>query len=236
MYNAKNLLAYTDVDLEIIYKAGCRKIYVGAESGSQEVLDIINKKETVEENFAVAQSLRRHHITTVFSTMVCLPMNPEKDLKLTLNMIRKAKLLDEQLEILIFYYTPFPQTPLYNLALTSGFIPPPTLEAWSNYTMFNSDLVWHKKHFKHRLEYYYNYFFPFYNKSIVEIAPPELKSVVKLFLNTFFKLNRWRFRSNFFYFPFEARLMLFFVRRYNKKHNTRFCFSGTWSFYENRYF
>ena len=234
--HAKNLLNYTDEDFETIYKAGCRKVYIGAESGSQEVLNLINKKETIEDNFAVVQRLKKNHITTVFSTMVCLPLHPESDLKLTLNMIKKAKLSDDNLEILIFYYTPFPQTPLYNLALEKGFIPPSDLEAWSDYSMFNPCIFWHKKCFKRDLEFFYNYYFPFYNKSVIEITPPELKNIVRLFLKTFFILNRWRFRNNFFYFPFEAYLMLYFVKRYNIKHKTRFCFSGTWSFFENRYF
>jgi len=234
--HSRNLLNYSDKDFEIIYKAGCRKIFMGAESGSQEVLDIINKKETVENNFAVARLLKKHNIRTVFSTMVCLPLNPENDLKLTLNMIREAKLIDENLEILIFYYTPYPQTPLYNLALNNGFTPPSSLEEWSNYTMFNSKLAWHKKHFKNILECFYNYYFPFYNKSIEKITPLELKSIVKLFIRIFYKLNGWRFRNNCFLFPLDAWLMLYFLKRYNKKHKTLFCFSGTWSFFENRYF
>ena len=234
--HAKNLLTFADDDFKTIYKAGCRKIYIGAESGSQEVLDLINKKETVEDNFSVLKLLKKHKIITVFSTMVCLPSNPQKDLNLTLNMIRKAKLIDPLLEILIFYYTPFPQTPLYEMALKNGFVSPTTPEEWSNYTMFNSRLPWHRKYFKKRLEYFYNYYFPFYNKSIEQIAPNELKSTVRIFQKLFFKLNRWRFKNNFFQFPFEAGAMLFFVNRYNKKNNMRFCFSETWSFFENRYF
>jgi len=234
--HAKNLLTYTDEDFKTIFKAGCRKVYIGAESGSQEVLDLINKKETIEDNFAVLKLLKKHAIITVFSTMVCLPSNPETDLNQTLDMIRKAKLIDSRLEILIFYYTPFPQTPLYETALKNGFIPPSNLDEWSYYTMFNSHLPWHKKHFKKRLEYFYNYYFPFYNKSIVQIAPNELKSKVRIFQKLFLSLNRWRFKKNFFHCPFEAIAMLYFVKRYNKKNNARFCFSETWSFFENRYF
>jgi len=234
--HARNILTYTDNELELIYKAGCRKVYIGAESGSQKVLDLINKKETVEDNFEVINRLKKHNIITVFSTMVALPTEPEKDLKLTLDMLRKGKLLASNLEVLIFYYTPFPETPLYKLALKKGFIPPKNTYEWSFYTMFSPNIPWHKKYFKKRLEYFYNYFFPFYNKEIINITPKELKKTTSLFLNLFWKLNRWRFRKNFFSLPFEAQLMLYFVKRYNQKYKQRFCFSGTWSFFENRYF
>jgi len=234
--HACNLLLYTDEELSLIYKAGCRKVYIGAESGSQDVLDLINKRETVADNFKVLNKLMKHKIITVFSTMVALPACPEIDLNLTLDMIRKGKLIDERLEILTFYYTPYPETSLYKIALLHGFDAPKTTEEWSGYTMFNSKLPWHKKYFKKKLEYFYNYYFPFYNKSIIESTPFELKKITKLFIFLFFNLNKWRFRYNNFGFPFEAKIMLYFVRRYNRKYKQRFCFSGTWSFYENRYF
>ncbi|OQA01911.1 MAG: Radical SAM superfamily protein [Bacteroidetes bacterium ADurb.Bin408] len=234
--HARNVLMFSDSDINLLYKAGCRKVYIGAESGSQKVLDLINKKDTVEDNFAVLKTLKKHQIITVFSTMVALPETPVEDVKMTLNMLRKGKLIDKDLETLIFYYTPFPETPLYALALAHGFKPPQNTAGWSNYTMFNTEIPWHKKHFRKKLEYFYNYYFPFYNKQVLNLAPDELKMYVRVFLSLFGRLNRWRFKLNFFIFPFEARLMLYFVKRYNRTYGKRFCFSGTWSFYENRYF
>ncbi len=234
--HARNILMYSDEELSLMYKAGLRKVYIGAESGSQKVLDLINKKETVEDNFDVLKKLKKHQISTVFSTMVALPLEPKNDLKMTLNMLRQGKLIDEKLEALIFYYTPFPETPMYDMALNHGFKPPENLEEWSTYTMFNTEICWHKKYFRKKLEYFYNYYFPFYNKEIIQISPSELKKTTSFFLKLFWKLNRWRFRYNYFLFPFEAKLMLYMVKQYNKKYKQRFCFSATWSFFENRYF
>lgn len=234
--HARNVLMFSDEDLNLLYKAGCRKVYIGAESGSQKVLDVINKKETVEDNYAVLQKLKKHRIVTVFSTMVALPGAPEEDLKMTINMLCKGKLIDENLEALVFYYTPFPETPLYATALAYGFKPPQNTDGWSTYTMFSSDMPWHKNRFKKELECFYNYYFPFFNKMVISWAPDELKKITRLFVVLFGRINRWRFKNNFFYFPFEAYLMLRMVKRYNKKYGKRFCFSGTWSFYENRYF
>jgi len=45
----------SDIDhetLQAMYDAGCEMIYVGVESGSQRVLDLMNKKNTVEKNAA----------------------------------------------------------------------------------------------------------------------------------------------------------------------------------------
>ncbi|MBC8552797.1 MAG: B12-binding domain-containing radical SAM protein [Candidatus Brocadiales bacterium] len=54
-------------------RAGCVEIGVGVESGSQKILDIVNKKETVEQNSAFVELCKQVGITANVFIMIGLP-------------------------------------------------------------------------------------------------------------------------------------------------------------------
>jgi radical SAM superfamily enzyme YgiQ (UPF0313 family) len=54
-------------------KAGCVEIGVGVESGSQKILDIVDKKETVEQNAAFVELCKQVGITANVFIMIGLP-------------------------------------------------------------------------------------------------------------------------------------------------------------------
>ena len=56
------LKKYTDDDIRLIYRAGCRDIRLGAESGDQKTLDMINKKIKVKNTLEVVKLLKKHKI------------------------------------------------------------------------------------------------------------------------------------------------------------------------------
>lgn len=116
------LKKYSDTDLQLIKLAGCRSIRFGVESGDQEVLDRINKNNRVADCLQIAKRLDEFNIRCVFFIMLAFPWNPDKDLKLTLKMLGRAKLLNSSLEAGINFFIPLPSTPLYDEALKYGFM------------------------------------------------------------------------------------------------------------------
>jgi len=119
------LKSYNDDDIKLMYDSGCREIYIGAESGDQYVLDIISKETKVEDNLKFVEVLSKHGIIPRFAVMICLPMNPARDVELTFEMVKKAKLINPSLVVGISFYTPYPGTDLFDLACENGFTPPP---------------------------------------------------------------------------------------------------------------
>lgn len=59
--------------LEIMHKAGCRRIYYGIESGSQEVLDSLNKGITIDQVKSVINTSRELGIKTLGFFLVGVP-------------------------------------------------------------------------------------------------------------------------------------------------------------------
>ncbi len=64
--------------LTAMRRAGCVEIGVGIESGSQKILDVVNKKTTVEQNTAFIQMCREEGIETNAFIMIGLPGESEE--------------------------------------------------------------------------------------------------------------------------------------------------------------
>jgi radical SAM superfamily enzyme YgiQ (UPF0313 family) len=75
--------------LKLMHRAGLSAVYIGAESGSQRILDMLNKNISVED---IEQSIRlckKHNIKTYCSLIVGIPGETIEDYLMTEKMIKK---------------------------------------------------------------------------------------------------------------------------------------------------
>lgn len=75
----------------LLKEAGCRRIHFGAESGSQKVLDAMNKGTRVPQIHRVAQVCRDLDIETYFYMMVGYPGEELEDLQLSVKLLRESR-------------------------------------------------------------------------------------------------------------------------------------------------
>lgn len=216
------LKLFSEEEVKLLYRAGCRQMYVGAESGDQDMLDLISKNTKVEDNYRFVQVLKKQNIVPMFSAMVCFPVNPEKDIDATLDMIRTAKLEDLSLRTRVFFYTPYPGTELYERALDKGFQPPMELSQWGSHTFRKFRAPWGKIEQVWKIEIFVNFYLPMTNPDYYKIAPKKLKLPLYIINKTFFPIAYLRFKLNFFKFPFEAILFLKILRVFNKVMKTQY--------------
>jgi radical SAM superfamily enzyme YgiQ (UPF0313 family) len=101
---------YSDETFAAIKRAGCAMIFFGAESGSDWVLNEMQKGITTEQTLAIAQRTYQFGIIPEFSFVIGNPNDPERDTRETLHFIRKIKRINPDSEIIIQHYTPTPQT------------------------------------------------------------------------------------------------------------------------------
>ncbi|MEK6794972.1 MAG: radical SAM protein [Spirochaetota bacterium] len=217
------LRLFSDNEVGLFHQAGCRQIYIGAESGDQAVLDRVAKDATVDDNYKFVEVLNRHHITPLFSTMICLPMDPGKDMQLTLDMIRKAKLIDRSLRSRIFFYTPYPGTELYDEAVKKGFLPPGRLEDWATHTLRKFHAPWWTRDYRWQLEIFANFYLPLVNPNYYRMAPKSVRPIAYLVNKLFGPIAYLRFKFNLLMFPIEAILFLLSLRFFNRIFHTHFC-------------
>lgn len=131
----RQLAKLDDGFYKLLKQSGCYRILIGAESGSQTILDYINKKATVEDILLFAGKCQKHQIIPVLSFICGFPKSPIDDLKETVLFINEAKRINRNTIIKLFFFTPYPGSSLYQEALQNGFHPPTSLEDWSRYTL-----------------------------------------------------------------------------------------------------
>ncbi len=90
-------------------RAGCENIWMGAESGSQKILDAMDKGTTVEQIHNATHLLKRHGIHPSFFIQFGYPGETKEDIMKTIRMINE--LLPHEIGISVSY--PLPGTTFY---------------------------------------------------------------------------------------------------------------------------
>jgi anaerobic magnesium-protoporphyrin IX monomethyl ester cyclase len=90
-------------------RAGCDNSWMGAESGSQKILDAMDKGTTIEQIAESTRLLREHGIRPGFFIQFGYPGETREDIDLTIRMINR--LLPDELGISVSY--PLPGTVFY---------------------------------------------------------------------------------------------------------------------------
>lgn len=71
-------------------KAGCKTVWIGAESGSQKILDAMDKGDTVEDIYHAAQLLQANGIEVGFFLQFGYPGETWEDVQKTMKMVREC--------------------------------------------------------------------------------------------------------------------------------------------------
>ncbi|MFH1454209.1 MAG: radical SAM protein [Armatimonadota bacterium] len=103
--------------LHLMKKAGCLQVEFGFESGSQRMLDIMNKKHKVEDYYRVAKTAHGCNMRFQCNLIIGYPGEKEDDLIKTIDFIREIKPTVTQVSCL----WPLPGTRVYKELLTKGF-------------------------------------------------------------------------------------------------------------------
>lgn len=114
--------------INLIKVTNCSRILMGMESGSDGILEMIDKRVTSAELRKVARIITEQGIIGSFTFIVGFPGEKHKDIQKTLKLVEYVHGLSEQHETRIHIFAPYPGTPLYGTALENGFVVPRSLE------------------------------------------------------------------------------------------------------------
>ncbi|MFN8242460.1 MAG: radical SAM protein [Ferruginibacter sp.] len=85
-------------------RAGCENVWMGAESGSQKILDAMDKGTTVEQIFQATRLLKKNGIHPSFFIQFGYPGETEEDIRKTIRMI--TTLLPHEIGVSVSYPLP----------------------------------------------------------------------------------------------------------------------------------
>jgi anaerobic magnesium-protoporphyrin IX monomethyl ester cyclase len=122
---------------QLMVKAGVKRLHVGIESGSQRILDLINKNETIDKFLEANKKISAYPITALYTFMMGLPTETINEFAQSIRLA--TRLTDENTRAVKTFniYTPYPGTKLYDTCRQLGLIPPKNLEGWASFNYRN---------------------------------------------------------------------------------------------------
>jgi len=123
--------------LNLMVRAGVKRVSVGVESGSQRILDLIKKDLAVETIIEANLKLIPYPIVPVYLFMMGLPTETPEDFARSVRLA--IRLTDENPRAVKTFniYTPYPGTELYELTVQLGLREPGRLEDWARFNFRN---------------------------------------------------------------------------------------------------
>ncbi len=204
----------------LVKESGCTDLFVGAESGLQEGLELVNKMSSVEDTVRVIKLARKYDLEIAPSFIVGLPFDYYKEAKTEKQRMRLVNkelkalfdVLDicyptkDYLEIPVRIYTPYPGNPLFEKSKELGFKPPTKLEGWENFDLVQQNIPWLPSKVYGVAQQLQDFVFPYACNKYMLRHTKHFKPLHWIFHQT--ALFRWRHR--FFAFPVEHKMVLLF--------------------------
>jgi anaerobic magnesium-protoporphyrin IX monomethyl ester cyclase len=131
---ADQLSRYSDEDVALLSESGCDELSIGVESGSPRTLKIIGKDITPQQVIVSVDKCLKYGIMPVMSFIIGFPLETPEDMYQTLDFYDQLMAMGDKVEINgLFVYSPYPGTPMYELAVEHGYQPFDSLEGWSEW-------------------------------------------------------------------------------------------------------
>ena len=126
---ANRMIQLDGETLDLLHRAGCRQVALGAETGSEELLSVITNKTTVAHTIEAVRLLTRHGINQYVFFMVGFPEEPPDALDDTMRLIAQLKAINPSLVAQVSFCVPLPGSRMFDLAAERGLFKRPAVFA-----------------------------------------------------------------------------------------------------------
>lgn len=176
-------------------KSGCQWVNIGAESGSQAVLDSIHKDQKAEMIEWGIRNLAEYapEVEANLSFILGLPAEGPDERRLTLDVIDRVCQSNRKARCSVAIYMPYPGTPLWPDALERGYVPPADQMGWAEFDIHKGNTPWVSESEGRVMSEICDILFVGRSQGHWLLAP-------------YYALLRWRWRHGFFRFYLEGAL------------------------------
>jgi anaerobic magnesium-protoporphyrin IX monomethyl ester cyclase len=196
--------------LQLLRESGFAKAMIGAESGSDRVLKMINKGSDVEDVLSCTRVCRDAGIQPSYAYIYGFPCREKsehhEEVEATLALTKRVQQIDPNAKITTLFFTPYPGTALGRLGESYGETMPERLEEWVDFDPRGERTPWIDAKEKKRLL--------LASERIISFAYPSdgLRKAMRRhrFGWVLFGLHRlayWRARHGWYGLPLEWKAM-----------------------------
>ena len=212
-----------DEVLKLLREANCYMLDLGAESGSQRMLDFLKKGIKVEDILESNRKLTDHDVIGKYSFMTGLPTETKEDTDKTLILIRKLLDINPKTEFFgpRIYRPQYPGGELSDVCTKMGWKGPQSLDEWAEWNEKSWNLITPDQ-------------FPWIDKSrvsylemlepVVRFANQPVSKTVNASINApkvlkylYAYVAKARWKLNYFGFPIEYKMAMWMIKRNNQK-------------------
>ena len=186
-----------DEDFALVKKSGLRRVLIGVESGSQEMMDWLKKDIKLEYVFEAADRCKKFDIGVIFPFIVGFPKETQKSLDATIDVVKQLNAKSYKFETPIFYFKPYPGSKITDDVVKEGYRLPESLDEWAKFDYIGSAGPWVSDEMYRFFEHFKFFLKVGYGRRRPLFYPVQ-------------KLARWRVDNDSYNFPIEKKLFEFF--------------------------
>jgi len=188
-----NLPAHLEVRIDSLDDSLAKKLkdlkvfdmLIGVESGSDRLLNLIDKKITAAKIMQAVEIINKHNLPATYSAIVGLPTETKEEFEATVDLFYKIHQIHKKAVFSLGAYLPYPGSRMYDFARTQGFVSPIKTIDWGKIDRFRKD-------FKS----------PWVNaKNVWRIR--EYFKFLNWRLGPAIRWFEWRLKKRFFYWPLD---------------------------------
>ena len=209
------MLKFSDRTWRLMRDSGLKMVFMGAESGDDATLDLMNKGGTLtaDKTLELAARARDFDIVPEFSFILGNPPDSHRDVERGIEFIRKVKAVNPNVEIIMYRYDPVPLAgEMWDGALESGFKFPQTLQEWVDphwervQLRRSADIPWFSKDDRTLMRDFETVMNAYYPTT----TDRRLRSGLwYMLLRT---LSAWRYKAHFYRWPIELQALQNMIR------------------------
>jgi len=206
--NINSALKMDEGYLNLLVKAGMKKVHFGVETASEKILKHVNKNLKISDVIKINRIWSKYNIVLQYNFMCGFPGETMEDIRKTKDLI--FQLIKENPRALISPvcpYTPYPGTDLYQMALDSGFIHKRKLQDWQ-YADYGDNL-WHSKERKKMIS---SLFFASMFLDKHRSKDMFQSKIIKILIELYRPLAKFRVKHLFFRFMPEIKVKNLLLR------------------------
>ncbi len=183
----------TEEDFITCANSGLRRLLIGVESGSQEMMDWLKKDIKLEQVYECAERCKKLDISVIFPFIVGFPEETKTSIEATIKVVKSLNSMHPNFSTPIFYFKPYPGSKITEDVLEKGYVLPKTIEEWASFDYIGSSGPWVS-------EEKYDFFEKF--KFYLKLAYSKQNIIYKPFQ----ALAKLRCKYEFFYMPIEKKI------------------------------
>jgi radical SAM superfamily enzyme YgiQ (UPF0313 family) len=185
---------------DLCKKSGLRRLLIGVESGSQEMMDWMKKDVKLTQVFYCADKCKELDIAVIFPFIVGFPGESDKSVVETIKVVKQLRAQSSNFQTPIFYFKPYPGSAITEEVTKQGFQLPESTDEWSKFDYIGSSGPWvseEKEAFFENLKFY------------LKMAYTDKWGLALLPLRI---IGKWRVQGDRFNFNIEKKLYDKFAR------------------------